>query len=504
MKKSDDLFQLIRSLSRNERRYFRLFSQLQKGDKTYIDLFNAMDKLKEYDERAFKMKNREKPFVKNLAWRKHHLYNLILKALESYHESIDTEVYSLLHKNEILYEKGLFRQCKKILARAKALAQKYELYHITFEILNWEDMISSKLFNIEMQKQAVDESKYNMKLLSNLTDYKDLLQRIYSLHHNIGVIRKKEEKKELHAITHSPLWKDEQAPLTTKAKRHYHYSHFLLAYMHGDMKEAYVHSKKCVDLLLNHPDLSVHNSHFYITGMNAYLYCCTALRKHDEMIKYIVHLNETKKKLTKQVDKAAAMLLAYHELGYYMMTGNMTKGIEAARRIEQEIIEFDAHLSFYEKCSLYVNLAFLYFMAGRYKECIGHLYKIISAGNLKARADMESMVRIFHIIAQYEKGSSPAFMKSLLRSTYRMLVKREQLYKFERIILDFIRKRLIRMDSRDDLVPLFKELRTQLQEVAGDPLEGRPLEYFDLVAWLTSKIEGRPFSEVVREKEWGK
>ena len=500
MKKSDDLFQLIKSLSRNERRYFRLFSQLQKGDKEYLNLFVALDKLKEYDEKKFKEKNREKAFVKNLAWRKHHLHNLILKSLESYHDSFDTEVYSLLHRNEVLYEKGLYKQCRKILNKAKAIAQKYEMFHIIFEILNWEDVIASKLFEVDTQLNVIQESKDNIVILSNLTDYKNILMEIYNLHHVIGVFRKPEEKKKLNHIITSKLWKSDSEAMTFKAKRHFYYSHFLYCFMNGDFKSGFEYTKKCVDSFLTQPEQIAYNSHFYITATNAFLYCCTVLKKHEEMFEAILKLNENKKHFTKRSERAAATLLSYHELGYYMMTGKIQKGLEAAKRIEMEMLEFDDIMSSLEKFSIYMNLAFLYFMAGKYKETIAWLYKIIGAGGLKARADFDSMVRIFYIIAQYEKGSSAQFMKSLLRSTYRFLIKREQMYKYEKIILDFIRKKLIRMNSGDDLVELLKGLREQLLAIQKDPFEGRPLEYFDLISWINSKIENRPFAEVLMEK----
>ena len=500
MKRSDDLFSLIKSLSQNERRYFHLFSQLQKGDKAYLALFKAMDKMKEYDEKHFREKNKDKEFIKNLAWRKHHLYNLILKSLGSYHESIDTEVYSLLHRNEILYEKGLYKQCRKILTKAKNVAVKYEMFHIIFEILNWEDVIASKLFEVDTQLDVIQESKDNIKILANLTDYKNILMEIYNLHHVIGVFRKPEEKKKLAHIVSSKLWKSESEAMTFKAKRHFYYSHFLYCFMDGDFEKGFEYTKKCVDSLFTQPEQIAYNSHFYITATNAFLYCCTALKKHDEMFEAIVKLNENKKHFIKRSERAAATLLSYHELGYYMMTGKIQKGLESAKRIEMEMLEFDDIMSPLEKFSIYMNLAFLYFMAGKYKETIAWLYKIIAAGGLKARADFDSMVRIFYIIAQYEKGSSPQFMKSLLRSTYRFLIKREQMYKYEKIILDFIRKKLIKVDTDEDLTGILKNLREQLLVIQKDPFEGRPLEYFDLISWITSKLENKPFAEVLREK----
>ena len=500
MKRSDDLFSLIKSLSRNERRYFHLFSQLQKGDKAYLALFSAMDKMKEYDEKNFREKNKDKEFIKNLAWRKHHLYNLILKSLEAYHETTDTEVYSLLHRNEVLYEKGLYKQCRKIISKAKQIALKYEMLHIISEILNWEDVIASKLFEINTQLDVITESKKNIEVLSNLTDYKNILMEIYNLHHVIGVFRKPEDKKKLNHIVNSKLWKSDSEALTFKAKRHFYYSHFLYCFMDGDYKNGFEYTKKCVDSFLTQPEQIAYNSHFYITATNAFLYCCTVLKKHDEMFEAILKLNENKKHFTKRSERAAATLLSYHELGYYMMTGKIQKGLESAKRIEMEMLEFDDIMSLLEKFSIYMNLAFLYFMAERYKDTIAWLYKIIAAGGLKARADFDSMVRIFYIIAQYEKGSSPQFMKSLLRSTYRFLIKREQMYKYEKIILDFIRKKLIKMDSREDLNDILKDLRAQLITLSKDPFEGRPLEYFDLISWITSKIENKPFADVLKEK----
>lgn len=500
MKRTDDLFALIKSLSRNERRYFHLFSQLQKGDKAYLALFRAMYKMKDYDEKVFKTKNKDKDFIKNLAWRKHHLYNLILKSLGSYHKSIDTEVYSLLHQNEVLYEKGLFRQCQKTLKKAKQIALKYEMYHIIFEILNWEDMIASKMFEVDKQLHTIKESKNNIKILSNLTDYKNILMEIYNLHHKIGVFRNSEEKKKLAHIVNSKLWKSENQALTFKAKRHFYYSHFLYCFMEGDFKNGFEHTKKCVNLFLSQPEQITYNAHFYITAVNAFLYCCTVLRKYDEMFEAIVTLNKNKKLFTKRSERAAAVLLSYHELGYYMMTGKIQSGLYAAKRIETELLEFDDIMSNFEKYSIYTNLAFLYFIAGKYKETTGWLYKIIAAGGLKARADFDSMIRIFYIIAQYEKGSSPQFMKSLLRSTYRFLINRGQMHKFEKIILDFIRKKLIKINSREHLLSILKDLRSQLILLSKDPFENRPLQYFDLISWITSKIENKPFAEVLMEK----
>jgi hypothetical protein len=85
--KSDITFQLVHSLSRNEKRYFKLFSGLVKGQKNYLEIFEIMEKQQFYDEEALKKKLAKKPYAKQLTYEKHYLRKMILKALRSYHSS---------------------------------------------------------------------------------------------------------------------------------------------------------------------------------------------------------------------------------------------------------------------------------------------------------------------------------------------------------------------------------------------------------------------------------
>jgi hypothetical protein len=45
------LFDLIRSLTKSEKRYFRLYCSLQNGSKLYLDLYNKIEKQKSYNEK---------------------------------------------------------------------------------------------------------------------------------------------------------------------------------------------------------------------------------------------------------------------------------------------------------------------------------------------------------------------------------------------------------------------------------------------------------------------
>ena len=54
MKPSTELFSLIKSLSKSEKRFFKLNSALQAGDKNYLKIFDFIEKQNKYDEEDLK------------------------------------------------------------------------------------------------------------------------------------------------------------------------------------------------------------------------------------------------------------------------------------------------------------------------------------------------------------------------------------------------------------------------------------------------------------------
>ena len=85
MKPSTELHDLIKSLSKSEKRYFKLISSLQSGDKNYIRLFDYLEQQEVYDEEAVKKEFKKEIFIRHLPSEKNHLYSLILKSLRSFH-----------------------------------------------------------------------------------------------------------------------------------------------------------------------------------------------------------------------------------------------------------------------------------------------------------------------------------------------------------------------------------------------------------------------------------
>ena len=124
MKLSNDLFELVSSMSKSEKRYFIMSSKLQSGSKIYVSLFKALEKQSEYDEKKFKSMYKNEKFINNYAFNKKNLYDLLLKALTAYGYSstVDGKLHEMIAECRILFNKALYNKYFRAIARATQFA----------------------------------------------------------------------------------------------------------------------------------------------------------------------------------------------------------------------------------------------------------------------------------------------------------------------------------------------------------------------------------------------
>src|SRR5687767_10992763 len=99
-----DLFALIKSMSKAEKRFFTMNAMIYEGEKNYVKLFNAIDKQDTYDEQKLRKELADESFVKHLRNEKHHLYEMILKSLRTQYQAgaPSIQIRNLLQDAEML------------------------------------------------------------------------------------------------------------------------------------------------------------------------------------------------------------------------------------------------------------------------------------------------------------------------------------------------------------------------------------------------------------------
>lgn len=182
MKKKQDLFHLIKSMSKAEKRYFKLYASqhVEKGRSNSVKLFDAIEAQTDYDEAAIRRRFVNERFARQLAVQKNYLYELILRSLRAFHAgtSVGVRVAELLHAVEVLSDRGLYSQCSDLLARALQLARRHEEFALELRVLKYERHVAYELGNDARRDAVTADQEAVLRKLSNLLEYDHLAREI--------------------------------------------------------------------------------------------------------------------------------------------------------------------------------------------------------------------------------------------------------------------------------------------------------------------------------------
>lgn len=501
---STRLFQLIRSLSGSEKRYFSIFAMQQSGSKKnkYMQLFYAIDKQTVYDETAIKalIYPNQKIESRKFSELKKYLYQLILKGLQSFDEktSVDFQLKSMLNNVRVLVKRSLYAHCSDILARAKTLAYQYDKFLVVLEILRWEKEIAYSESNISFLNAELSRiNAEEQQLIKQITQYSVyqtiFFQFLISLKKD-AIARSEEKINELQdLITHEAL-QTEQLPDFYAAQVLYYRIHAIYHSSTRAYEEYYTVNHNLLNLMERHQFSLKEDPSAYISVITNQIFSCGMLRKYEE-----VNQNLDRLKAVQPVtndDKYKIFLHYYlNKMVLCAEKGAFLEGVQLIKEREQASKDFPNTLFGINYCFMY---SYLYFGAGAYDEALTWLNQLVDYSDNLQRQDLQSVARILQIITHYELGNAQ-FLEYLLRSTYRYLRQRNRMYAFEQRILKFIRKSR-NIITKKALHEEFAKLKIDFEAMAKIPEESPILRYFDFISWLDSKIMGKTFAEILQEK----
>ena len=506
MKASDNLFELIKSLDSSERRYFNLSTLKYKGKKenVYLKLFKAIDKQTVYDEEKLKKKNKGAAFLKNLSAQKNYLYALILTSLNSHHSNTDKELNDHVHHIEILYSKGLYKQCQSILKKARKLALRYENHLQLSKLSRWETLLmASRSYKGETEKTlktSFEDIFKNLDLYKNTHNFHYILAQIYLHVYQSGFsMRDESEVEKFKKLTDLFLNKPETIAQSYHAKYLYYLSHLTYYFKKKDYANALKFAEKRVKLMEEHPHQIAENPYLYSISLQNLIICQSNLKKYDDSLVSIKKLRAIRLKPGRTWN-ITFYFANNEELMLYIATGEFEKGVLLIENtINKTKTDFKIITKHLQTIFNY-SCAYTYLGAKNYSACIKYLNKILNSDLTDIRSDLYCFAKIMNLIAHYEMEHSD-LLEYTVRSTYRYLYKRNKLYKFETILLNFIRKKLPKIHSRKELVGAYHELKKDIETLTKDPHELEALRYFDFISWIESRIQDRPFAEVIKEKQ---
>lgn len=504
MKPSTELFSLIKSLTKSEKRFFKLNSSLQTGEKNYLKIFDFIEKQKRYDEEELKEHFKDETFVKHLPSEKNHLYKLLLKSLRAYYSdrTISSQLKQEIKNVEILYKKALYKECNKFVRRAKAVAREYEKFYYWFELINWEKKLleeayESGEFNQDLDELIKEETEVIGKL-RNLAEYHILYSKINYIFRSGGFTRNEKEREVVAEIADYHLIKGKNTALSTRATTICYYIKGLCAASTRDYEDALINFKKAKSVMDAKPKIKGDLQTRYIYTLSFLMHCYIDSYKFDKAEEVVEQLKELgNDKAHNSLDSKVRLFTSQYigQMQLYNRQGLFEKTLELVPEIEEGLIRFEDKIN-KEKILLFTyNKAYAYFGIGEYRKALKQINQVLNDNEKMLRQDVYSFSRIFNLIIHFELNNHD-FLEYDMKSTQRYLDKHEKDYEVEKLFMKEMRA-LARLGDQSDHKKRFEGFKSSLDDLLKIDRENVILEYFDLRAWVNSKLENSSFQTAI-------
>ncbi|MCJ8290081.1 MAG: hypothetical protein HRT58_10490 [Crocinitomicaceae bacterium] len=504
MKPSTELFKLIKSLTKSEKRFFKLSSSLQSGDKNYLKIFDFIEKQNLYEEQELKNEFKGETFIKHLPSEKNHLYKLILKSLRAYYseQSVNSTLKQEIKNVEILYNKALYRECEKFVVRAKSTAEKYEKFYYWFELISWEKRLLESAyeageFSTDLDKLVAEEEMVIAKL-RNLAEYTIIYSKINLIFRSGGFTRNERERNLVEEIADYHLIKGKNTALSTKAASMCYYIKGLCAATNRNYDDSFQFFNRTREILDNNPLIKQDSGQRYVMTLFHLLRCYIDSKEFEMAENLIRDIRAlTDRKGFNSVDISVRIFgnVASQELILLHSQGEFQKCVELIPAIEKEQNAYGEKISKEMELVLTYNKAYSYFGIGEYKKALQYLNEVLNDNEQNLRQDIYSFARLFNLVIHYELENYD-FLDYVVKSTNRYLSKHDRDYQIENTCIRHIRK-LSKTHTSVNQLEIFEKMDKEIKELLEDHNERAILEYFNVSAWIYSKLNKVSFAEAM-------
>jgi len=177
--------------------------------------------------------------------------------------------------------------------------------------------------------------------------------------------------------------------------------------------------------------------------------------------------------------------------------GEFEKSIALIPEIEKQLLKLRGKVSKEMEIQLTYNKAVSYFGVGEFKTSLQYINEVLNDNEQNLRQDIYSFSRLINLLVHYELENYD-FLDYVIRSTNRYLSKHDRDYKIETLCIKHIRK-LSKSHLEVNRMEIFESMRQEVADLLEDHHERVVLEYFDIVAWIDSKISKISFEEAVKK-----
>ena len=486
MKPSDELFQLIKSLTKSEKRYFHVhYSE----DAIYQKIFDIIEKQEKYNEKEITENlNIKQPHVY-----KYYLYKLILKSLRSfYSESSESSIiYNYIQSFDILFSKGLVRQAEKVLTKAKVLAEATNKKFILSEIYQLEQKL---IFNRPHNKEELSKVGFprQQAILNeqlNMVKAQQLAFQITRHFYRTGYLINKEIKNDIESINFSL---EELNGASNEFLIYKYWIKYIFHFINGNFFSALNAAERFIQIVDNYEtvfDLSI----FSVEIAYSHVRCTIKIKELNEyFIKYKTFPDDFLIKLPEghfaHNSTGLMNLYLFYEVGKYQ------EGLDYWKSLPLKIYREETVLLIVT----YHAAGILHFCLGNYKEALKYCNKVINKLSKGINNDFYVTSLLMRIIIFFELRNFDV-VEMLIKKIEQPLKEYSFFHPFDKLLLSKL-KDAMRAEFSQAFTVHMQVLNREFEKVASTNENISKLKiYFNFQTWIKSKVLHKEFRALIEE-----
>jgi hypothetical protein len=509
-KAQDHVHRLIHSMSRAEKRYFKLHAlrHAQSGQSNHQVLFDAIAAMEVYDERALLERFSTEAFTHRFPVTKRRLYEHVLRSLDAFHAeaSLDIRIHRGLHQVKILYDRALYDDAVKLLSGLRRLARQHDRQPALHAVLEWERRLAERDNYAHVGEEQLDELVRRSESLRDeqeqLVTLWELKSRLFITLYRTGKARDASMRRTVDALLARDPLQDPTMALSTKARFLHHHLHGAAAFAKGDLQHCLEHLEANIELLEGERERCTVEPHLAISVLSNAAFVCISLGRDKEAIRHLKAFRNApavwNMPETPDLDLKLFSTSYSLELGMHTRSGNIDQALGIIPLVERGIDRHGHNLGPLRRAGFRYQIAVVHFMAGNWQDALRWTNRLLDELRVEDSLELSLEGRLLYLAVLYETGKKD-LLSYALRNTERFIKAHGCAHRFEPPFMTLMRA-LGKASTVGESSKAFGRFRDVLVAMSDDPLEASAPGRFDALAWAEGKLTGRSFAEVVRER----
>lgn len=492
--KSTHLFLLIQSLTKAEKRAFKLYaSRSSSSQKLFIKLFDLIDSMSELNDDMVKKKLKlDSGQYSNL---KRHLYSQILNSLRmlNIEKKPNIKVREYIDMAYVLYGKGLYMQALNILSQARQLCVKYGTDLSLITIMEIEKNIHSRHIT-RVNKEDFDQLLMDTSKLSESISHRVLLTNLKLTMHKRyvedGHVKSAEELAELKDYFISAISPIDYNSLGIMEKIYYNQCYVWYNYVIDDYKSCLKYAENWLKVFRENEALKRRDYNLYLRGYHYALtsaYNLSNYKIHNNYLKELEKFRKDSYSRFNKNNKIFSFLYTHTgRLNNAFLSKDYEEGLRYIPKTLRRLKRYHNELDHHKIMVLHYKIAWMYICSEKPKEALPFLEGIITQRRKSLREDIQSYIRIMHLMALLDLEDFSGVLNLLNKYKYYFQQAKET-NQLQIETLSYFRE--ICKAPIFERKKINKQFLQKLLKIRKNKFEKRAFLYLDIVSWMENKIK---------------